>query len=220
MRQMRLVPLVAALIAVGILSGCGQPTDPAAAGDETSSRGNELAAAGAQEDPDGLTLIYPTWGIGADSLADLLANDVTFVGTVIREADGPEFITDEPGAQDNERRRLVTVRVDTLLAGDPEVESVVLYTFGWAIPDGPEGEAIPITPEGVPWLDVGEQVFISAEQGVEEDYVVYNPPAADGAFEIVDGRLVEPYGGSDSPIWAEVGGLTVDELAAKVRALQ
>jgi len=217
MRPTRLTAATTALV-VGALCGCAQPAEPATVATTIS---HDTAPGGIEaEDPEGLVLISPTWGIGADSLAELVANDVTFVGTVISEADGPEFITDEPDAQDNERRRLVTVRVDTVLAGDHEVESVVLYTFGWAIPDGPEGEAIPITPQGVPWLDVGEQVFISAERGAEGDLVVHNPPAADGAFEIIGGRLVEPYGGSSSPIWAEIGGLTVDELAAKIRALE
>ncbi len=202
-------PAAALSLSLSLVSllGCGQ--ESASTDDGAGTR-----------DPDGLTLIHPTWGIGAESLSDLVANDVTFVGTVTGASDGPEALTNEPGARDNERRRLVTVRVDSVLAGDTSVTSVQLYTFGWSIPDGPDGKAIPITPAGVPWLDVGERVFISANQGVEGEYEVYTPPGEDGAFEIVDGRLTEPYGGSDSPVWDEITGLSVDEVTAKVRAIE
>lgn len=219
MRRLRKVSAltVSACVAADALAGCAQPRSSEAevlTTSRTSTTGQDSPTTPAPT-PVGLTLIYPTWGVGADSLEELLTNEVTFIGTVTAAEGGPELVVDEPGARDQERCRLVTIHVDTVLAGDAEIESVTLYTFGWAIGSG---HRTPITPEGVPWLDVGEQVFVSASHAEEGDLQnIYAPTADDGTFEVIDGRIAEPYGGSSSGVWAEIGGLTVEELTTRIR---
>ena len=140
------------LVAVGVItlamSACGAADDGAA-----TTKGVAQLESTSISDPQNLTAVSASYGVGATSLADLRQRaDAIVIGTVVSTVDGPDASVKDPSVHDRQLRRDVTVRIDEVISGDSP-KTISLRTFGWEL-DSDERRT-PIVGDGEPWLDDG-----------------------------------------------------------------
>jgi hypothetical protein len=135
--------------------------------------------------------------------------DVVLRGEVIGTERGRLF--GEPGAGAVESR-LVTVRVDEVLAGSSPAETeIVIEEEGW-LADG-----TPISVDGASPSAMGDDVIWFLQDVGTPELPVYVAVSAEGRYVVVDGGLVGATG--DDPLVAELAALTPDGLTAAVVAV-
>jgi hypothetical protein len=144
------------------------------------------------------------------TLAELVASaDVVLRGEVTSTAPGRLF--GEPGSGAVESR-LVTVRVDEVLAGEaPSEPELVVEEEGW-LEDG-----TPIVVDGAAPSAPGDGAIWFLDAVGTDELPVYVAVSAQGRYLVVDGELVGADG--DDPLVAELAALSADALAAEVAAM-
>lgn len=124
-----------------------------------------------------------------------------------------EVVAAKPGQRDvamNEIPRLVTVRVNEVVLSDgPTADSLVtLFMSGWDADSG-RGRQI----EGVPWLNVGDDVWLFLEH-VEPYYV----PVVSFAQIIVDGDRIAAASALGNSFVDRLNGRMASATASEIRA--
>lgn len=128
------------------------------------------------------------------------------IGRVVAESDGEI----PPGGDGTDGyaqiRRVITVDVSENLAGSQALERFDVVTPGWVIE---EGKRVPLSYEGWPWLQVGDEVLLAVDDSSQPgDYGF----ASDSGVQVVrDGRII-PVPGVTSALSKELVGMSKDDL--------
>ncbi|NYG59058.1 hypothetical protein BJ980_001981 [Nocardioides daedukensis] len=180
--------------------------------DPTTGQSQPTSTSAPVEQPHDPIIVEGAFGIGLSTLSELAEFGTVFIGTVTSEEDGDDGSVTDPYVHDRQLRRLVTIRVDRVLAGDDALRVVTTRTLGWHIET--DGERQEMVQDGKPWLSVGDKVLFAAapEPGTSYHYTA----GADGAFVFRDGTLQAPPGGHISPILKRLQGLSEEEIARAI----
>jgi hypothetical protein len=201
-RRWRLVgPVVAVAVAVAaglVVAGRDDAGAPAAAPAAESESGAELAPVAVSSDAPRLATL--------DEL--VAASDVVVQGSVAATQRGRTF--GEPGDR-TIVSRLVTLRVDAVLAGaPPAAEAVLLEEEGW-LDDGQ-----PLAVDGLRPTEEGDTGIWFLAAGGDPDVPAYVVAGPQGRYLVEEGRLAGAAG--DDPLVSELASLGPDRLAEAVTA--
>lgn len=107
--------------------------------------------------------------------------------------------------------RILTVRVDLTLSGPTTPGSLEIEAPGWARRDTSSNDWYPMSVNAWPRLAVGDAALLPV-QAMDDGRFSF---LCSGPLLIRDGKIVDS--GSDDPVNVEAYGLTIAQLAAKVR---
>jgi hypothetical protein len=140
------------------------------------------------------------------TLAELVAaSDVVVQGRVVETGRGRTF--GEPGGR-TIVSRLVTLRVDTVLAGTaPATGALLVEEEGW-LDDGS-----PLVVDGLSPTEEGDSGIWFLAAGGDPDVPAYVVVGAQGRYLAEDGRLVGAAGEGPDPLASELASLGPDGLA-------
>ncbi|MEO6605239.1 MAG: hypothetical protein ABIN55_06470 [Aeromicrobium sp.] len=159
------------------------------------------------------------WVAGYETLPDLVRGPSALpalqkdrrivIGTVTAEREGVELKpVDEPP---REVTRILTIKVDRQIMGAAAAgDTIDISTLGWVV-DG--DRRTPVTLDGVPWLQVGDRVFIATLAPDESGLTSQDSP--DSAQVIESGKIIirQPGGGQ---LTEKLNGMSEKELIAEL----